>query len=229
MTHPSTLTLHRLRCGELGEVELAAVRGHLASCERCASRLRAQEAERAAFVLRPIPDAIRELASPPPARRWWHDLVPFALAAAAATLLFVAVPELREATSVAPDGIRYRGELPDVEVWVDAGAGVHALRPGERLRPGDKVQLQYDPRGASVVAIAGRDATGEVQVFTTQAPTGIGLVRAPFALTLDGAPGAQELFVVGADRALTEAEVKAAVTHGVPGVRVARVTLDKDR
>lgn len=225
--HLSTLTLHQLRYGELDEHALHAAREHLGACERCAARLTVQEQERAAFVVRPVPPAIRELAPELPRRSWWADLFPFALAAAAAGVLFVAVPSLRTGDGPPQDTITFRGALPDVEAWIDLGGGPRPLRDEDVLGAGDRIQLTYDPRGASYVAIAGRDGTGTVEVYTTTAPTGIGLVRAPFALTLDEVPGVQELFVVGSDSPLDEPLVKAAVRSGVSGAHVGRVAIRK--
>ena len=39
MTHPSILTLHRLRLGELAPTDEGALRRHLADCPGCAARL----------------------------------------------------------------------------------------------------------------------------------------------------------------------------------------------
>ncbi|MEQ1504059.1 MAG: hypothetical protein ABMB14_17585 [Myxococcota bacterium] len=238
--HLSTLTLHLLRYGELDGAPLAAARDHLDRCESCAGRLAYQERERAAFVVRPMPEAIRALGRPehaePAWRRWLRDLAPFAIAAAAGATLFTAIPTVRTATTPGARGgdlaepidqIVTRGELPAVEAWIDAGAGPRLLRADDVLGAGHRVQLAYDPHGASYVALAGRDDSGEIEVYTTGAPTGIGLVRAPFALTLDGAPGDQELFVIGSDLPLEPVQVKAAVATGVPGVRVARVVIHK--
>lgn len=226
--HPSTLTLHRLRYGELDAEAETALRAHLATCEACNGRLAVQLRERAAFVVRPVPVAIRELATPPVTRRRWTDLFPFALGAAAAALLFVAVLSLRTSTGPAPaDAVAYRGSLPTVEAWIDQGRGARVLRDTDVLGAGDRIQLTYDPLGASYIAIAGRDGTGTIEVYTTNAPTGVGLVQAPFSLTLDGVPGVQELFVVGSDAPLDEREVKTAVVSDVPSARVARIAVRK--
>lgn len=257
--HVSTLTLHQLRYGELQGDALRDVRSHLDGCDVCAGRLRAQEQERAAFVVRPVPAFIRDLAAqqaPPPVpawQRWLRQLAPMALATAAAASVFVIAPSLRGGDEVASadavadgivdgmgvdgvvDVVRTRGELPTVEVWVDTGAGPRLLRPEDRLGEGDRVQLAYDPQGASYIALAGRDASGQIEVYTTEAPTGIGLVRAPFALTLDDAPGVQELFVVGASVPLDASDVRAAVSGGAgqaalgpdAELHVARITIRK--
>jgi hypothetical protein len=229
ISHLSTLTLHQLRYGELDGPALRDVQAHLGSCERCAARLASQEQERAAFVVRGVPAALRGLREEPRPRRRWgflSELFPFALAAAAAATLFVAVPAMRE-DRIRDDEVLFKGTLPDVEAWIDQGQGPRVLRNDDVLGAGDRVQLTYDPQGASYIAIAGRDATGTVEVYTTTAPTGIGLVQAPFALTLDGTPGVQELFVVGSDRPLSDVAVKTAVRSGVPGARVSKVVVRK--
>lgn len=247
--HVSTLTLHQLRYGELAGDALRDARVHLDGCDVCAGRLRAQEQERAAFVVRPVPAFVRELAAQqapaaaPAWQRWIRQVLPVVLATATAAALVVVVPALRGEDGVASadgvtdagDVVRTRGDLPTIEVWVDAGVGPRLLRPEDRLGEGDRVQLAYDPQGASYVALAGRDASGQIEVYTTEAPTGIGLVRAPFALTLDDAPGVQELFVVGASVPLDASDVRTAVASGggqaglgaEAEVHVARITIRK--
>ncbi|MCA9488961.1 MAG: hypothetical protein KC621_03540 [Myxococcales bacterium] len=232
MSHLNTLVLHQLRYGELGGDALLRANEHLAACETCASRLRAQESERAAFVAAPIPDAIRAIGSAPaaPARAWWRDWLPLAGALMAAASLSLVVRGVRTETVATPevvDTVHVKGELPAVEVWVKRPEGTRPLREGEVVGVGDRIQLVYDPHGASVIALAGHDGSGGIEVYATNAPTGIGLVRAPFALTLDDTPGAQELFVIGSDRALSEQDVKEAVAGGVQGVRVGHVVLRK--
>ena len=71
MSHLSTLTLHRIRYGELEGEPLTDARAHLDTCARCSARLQAQEAHRSAFVLQPVPAAIRAAAPPPEASPGW--------------------------------------------------------------------------------------------------------------------------------------------------------------
>jgi anti-sigma factor RsiW len=229
MTHISTLTLHRLRYGELDEAERERTRAHLAGCARCAARLGVQEQERATFVLRPVPEVVR---APPGEsgllRRFLREMWPFGLAAVAAAAVSVSVPVLRGAAQrEVPDQIRARGVLPQVEAWVDDGRGPRPMHPGEALAPGDRVQLRYDTHGARHVALAGRDVTGLVEIYTLTAPSGDGLTTAPFALELDAAPGRQELFVVTGERPLDEATVRAALTGTLPGITVASLAFPK--
>jgi Putative zinc-finger len=233
--HISTLALHRLRYGELDPGQAAAIHAHLAGCAACGRRLRDQEQERAAFVTRAVPEAIRRI--PREAHResplWATELRGLFGALVASAAVFVAVPALRPADDLAlapsSDVVRSRGQLPTIEAWVDRGDGPHLLLPGERLSAGHRVNLAYDPRGASAIAIAGRDSTGAIEVYSTNSPTGVGLVRAPFALTLDDAPGTQELFVVGSQSPLRPDQIELALTEGLPDVWVSRVAIEKDR
>lgn len=229
--HLSTLVLHRIRYGEIEGEALAAAKRHLSSCDRCQSRMQAQERERATFVLQPVPEAIRAIAVPAPRAPvigTFRELSSMLVALAAGLALALAVPSLRgPAGAVEGDTIAFRGALPSIEAWVDRGTGPRPLHDGERLAAGDRVQISYDPHEAPFVALAGRDGSGLVEIYSDRAPTGSGLVRAPFALTLDGTPGEQELFVIGSPRALREQEIEAALSVGLPGVRVDRIAIGK--
>lgn len=235
--HLSSLTLHRLRYGDLPGDAAARARAHVGACASCAAMLRAQEHERADFVLRPVPEAIRQ-GTPAPSRpnlrsssvwaRWGFSFGGLAALAAAGLLALVPREHLDDPLAARSE-TRTRGELPAIEAWVDLGDGPRLLREGERLSPGDRVNLAYDPHGASAVAIAGRDSTGEIEVYSTNAPTGVGVVRAPFALSLDDTEGEQELFVITSAAPLDEAQVRAAVQDGAPDddVSVARLIIEK--
>lgn len=227
--HLSTLTLHRLRYGELATDAQASARAHLEGCARCRQRLGAQERTREAFVLQPIPPAIRALSEPPrPRFAWVRQLLP-GLALAAVALTFVAVPALREVRpGLQVEEVRTKGAGPALEVWVDRD-GVRAVRDTDVLSAGDRIQVVFDPRQAAHVTIAGRDPTGAIEVWGTVTPERPGMQPAPFALTLDATPGYQEVFVVASPWPLTRSEVERAV-EGRPlpnGIKVDSVLLPK--
>lgn len=235
--HLSTLALHKLRYGELGEAERRAAGAHLEACPVCRRRLGVQERTREEFVLQPVPaDLQGTLASPARARSprrggassWVQRLLlPWALVAAAA--VFVGVPALRAARSVeAAEVVRTKGGASGLEIWIDRD-GPRALRGTDVLHAGDRVQVLYDPEGAPFVAVAGRDPTGEIQVWGHLRPERDGLQPAPFALTLDTTPGFQEIVVVRSPFELTPDEVRRAVLgRSLPaGVEAERVLLPK--
>ena len=219
MSHVSTLTLHRLRYGELDGSEVRSVRGHIDACDACRARLQAQEAHRAAFVAAPVPDAIRALR--PKARRPWWQLAGLpALAVAAAALLFVALPD-------GGDGVRLKGGGGDVEVLVQSGGAgdAHVWASGEALRAGDRVQVRVPPGPWSHAWLSdGRELIADFEVSRGRA------TLAPFSLELDGAPGDERLVLILSEDPLGEAAARAALTGPPPsGVTVQRLTLTKSR
>lgn len=56
--HLSTLALHALRYGELGDSEKQAALAHLEACGICRRRLAHQERVREEFLLQPVPESI---------------------------------------------------------------------------------------------------------------------------------------------------------------------------
>lgn len=202
MKHVSTLDLHQLHLDELPTSRGEQVRAHLAACARCTERYEAVRAEADAFD-DALPAALQGLVDPAePAATPAHwvvllrRLAPAAAAlAVAAAVALVALPLLGDDPEPGAT-TRTRGELPQLEVWVAAPEGPRPLRPGEALAAGDRVQLLYDARGAERVGLAGRDGTGEVEVYGVLAPPSPGLHPAPFGLALDDAPGPQVFFAV---------------------------------
>jgi len=223
-THVSSLDLHQIRYGELAPDREVVVRAHVDGCDRCGKRLAAQQAERQAFVLQSLPPLIAAAAdAPEPTVRWWRRLTLAAmpmLAAAAALLVFLGSPP-EELT-------RTKGALPVVEVWVQTADGPRALRQDEPLGDGDVIQVLYDPRGAPQVALGGVDGAGSIEFYGAFEPARDGLQPAPFALTLDGSVGPQEVWVLTADFEIRPDDLKRVVHGDVEGVDAMKVTLLKE-
>ncbi|MFT5681467.1 MAG: hypothetical protein ACI8RZ_002373, partial [Myxococcota bacterium] len=133
MGHISTLTLHKLRYGELSPDEHAELKTHLSDCETCSGRLSAQENHRAAFELMPVPEAILEASAPSLWKRLTQGwlIAPLLVAAMA---LFVVSPGLF-------DEIRTKGSS-DIKILVE---DYGELEVGEAIRPGDRIQLRIPP------------------------------------------------------------------------------------
>lgn len=240
MSHVSTLRLHRLRLGELSPTEEGEIRRHLADCPRCAARLDLQEQQRQAFVAAPIPEALRP--QPAPWARWlrWAGLA--LLPVAAALFLVVRLPEI----STAPEppalraetpGLRTKGEAAHLEAWIDAPAGPVALRDGQPLSAGARVQLRFDPGPWRYVTLLGRDGQGVVEVYGTIPAKGAGLQDAPFALTLDDTPGVQQFYGLLSQirpdpddltAALSGPDAEAALTAAVPGAQLVSLSFPKE-
>jgi hypothetical protein len=218
--HLSTLVLHQYRYGEIAGAEAVALRQHLDACPECAARLRAQEAERRAFELTPMPDALRGLDAEPGWRRFLRiGFVAPLLAAAVATLVVVPVivGGLGDDPAADPVGgevgtTRTKGVDLPLEVWTDGASGVRAVAEGEPLAAGQRVQLRYDPQGHEWSVLAGVDGTGAVEVFGQAEEDGAtGGRHAPFSLVLDATAGPQTFVLLLSDRPLLEDELQRAV------------------
>lgn len=211
MKRISTLTLHRYRLGELSAAEAAEVRAHLDAVPEDRARLDSQEAQRRAFVLEPVPPALRGLGAARPAP-WWR--LPMLGLATSLALLLLFPRNLPTGEST-----RSKGE-PALSVLVE---GRGAWTPGERLHAGDRVQLQA-PAGPWVEAWV-TDGTGVLGRFDLR---GSEPTLAPFSLTLDGAPGDETLVVLLAREPLSSAEATAALKRPDPSrVLALRLTLPK--
>jgi len=221
--HVHTLDLYRYHHGELDPARAEQIRTAIDRDPELRRRYQAILAEQAAIVAEPLPPAIAALATDGTAARrpsWGRSrwLLPGLLGGltlAAAALLVV--PLEPAAPPVAPDHIRVKGDLPDLEVWVGTPAGPRPLRIGEPVRAGDTVQLAAHPHGASFVSFAGQDGTGEFEIYgTVRAVDGDSLLVAPHALVLDDAPGPQRFFALAHDAPASEAELRAALADGAP-------------
>lgn len=226
--HVSTLDLHRYRYGELDPAAVATVRDHVSACDVCRQRLRVQEATRAEFVARPVPAAIRAAARPARRRAWWGLLVLLPVAAVGLAVL-VAGPAATVAI-VAPvvEDTRPKGEPPALEVWIETDGGARVLSAGDRVRVGDRLQLQFAPRGARWVALVGRDGTGDIEIYGIVEAKGDALQAAPFSLVLDDAPGPQEFLAIGSDTRPTEHRLREIVRSNSARADTSSVRFEKE-
>lgn len=192
MSHPSTLRLHQFRLGELAIDDEDGVRTHLADCAACAARIDHQRAVRTEFARLPMPDAL--VPKPTLWERlgaWRAALVLVPIAAAAGVVV-----RLPPAQTV-DDGVRSKGANA-LEAWVETGATARPLYTNESLAAGDRVQLKFDAHGHRFVTLAGRDGSGQAEIYSTL-PAAAGLQTAPFALTLDATPGDQVFYAILTD------------------------------
>lgn len=230
--HISTLDLHRHRYGELAGDAAERVASHLQSCERCQRRLGVQQAERNSFAITPIPPAIQEIALPtrPANRPIWPRVVAIAaVALAAAAVGVLGLPREGAPIDQAPEheDIRAKGDLPTLEVWVDSRSGPRALRAGEALHAGDRVQLLFRPEGASWVTLAGTDGAGNLELWGSFEPLGNHLQPAPFGLTLDETAGDQAFHLLRSPRPLEVEEVRRALAGEADDVDWESITVPK--
>lgn len=211
-SHVNTLALHRLHAGELDPAEAAPLRAHLDTCPRCSARWQALQAQREAFVLQPVPPALRTPAAPPAWRRWL--LWGLAPALALGIALVVVGPGAPGPHPGLEEG-RTKGAAAALEVWLDTPQGPKLLHEGDSVAAGDTVQLRFDPGPHRVVTLAGRDGRGAVEVYGSTEARG-GVQTAPFALTLDDTPGDQVFYALFTVSPPAPEAVRAAVGDGAP-------------
>ncbi len=237
MTHPSILTLHRLRLGELAPTDEGALRRHLADCPGCAARLDQQHDARAAFLREPSPPWLAPAPSAParllerllerlPAwlrQRSPLTLLPGALLSGALPILAIAalsgplLPADQPPDLPAPHA-RPKGIAPLLEAWIETGQSPRPLYEGEALRAGDRVQLRFDPGARRFVTLAGRDSDGTVEIYGVIPAKGPGVQSAPFALTLDGTRGPQTFFAVLTDTRPDSGAIQAQLSGEEPSL-----------
>ncbi len=208
MKRISTLTLHRYRLGELSPAEAAEVRAALEANPQDQARLRAQEALRQEFILRPVPIQLKIEERP---SFWAIWRLPIFAMAAALTLV-VTLPQ----TPGSGELTRMKGMERRVDVLVE-GQGL--LDPGELLRPGDRVQLRL-AAGPYVEAWVS-DGQKVLGRFDTRADRA---TLAPFSLTLDDAPGDERVILLLSDAHLDPASVPDLLEGDAPS-GVERLTL----
>ena len=149
--HVSDLRFDRLLAGELAGDAAAAVRADAAGCEQCRARLAELTRDSEAFAARP------PLVAPRRRRTWWIA-APAVLAAAAAIVLVVRArgPELDTRTK----GI-------GIPLVIEAGprGQLAVVASGDRVHPGDFLQVRYSAPTNGFGALISRDGAGTVSVY----------------------------------------------------------------
>ncbi|MCB9778234.1 MAG: hypothetical protein H6742_06705 [Alphaproteobacteria bacterium] len=167
---------------------------------------------------------IDEPANRPPTGGSWLRWAPIPLLLAAMALVAVRFVPTTPTGTVDPDGVeitRLKG-AQDVQVLVE-GQGV--LDVGEALRPGDRIQIRV-PAGAGAEAWVGdgEELIGRFDL-SADSPT-----LSPFALSVDGAGGDEELVLIIPDAPLSRGRaVDAMQGDRMPGVTVRRFLLPVER
>ena len=219
----SDLALDRLLRDEPSPAAGAA-RAHLAACEKCRARMAELEAERAAFRAAPPP-----LRRPAPRRRLGRALGAAAagLAAAAAFALLLR-PE---------EGTRAKGG-PSIGVWVEHDGRLRRAQSGERVAPGDFVQLTYSGAAPLYGAILSLDGAGRVSRYFPDEEHAAALApgsaqRFPRSTQLDDVLGRETVYALLCREPVALKPLLDALAAGrapaQPGCYVERVELDKER
>jgi hypothetical protein len=248
-SHLSQLAVERYLLGEIAGEARRRLEEEISACPACRRRVDATAADDRAFALRPVPASIRALATAPEpaARPWvlrWLIAVPVAAGAAAiAIVLWGGGPDgtgpADEGAGLVPgigdrgadDAVRKKGstsaQAGDAALalgfYVSRGGVESVGRPGERLGPGDRIQLWYDGPGAPEFALVGVDGRGAVSLYFSSRDgqgralaAGRGLPLGS-AIELDDAKGVERFFLCAGPAAAEPGAVERAARSLVEG------------
>ncbi|HKP94147.1 MAG TPA: hypothetical protein VJ385_00180 [Fibrobacteria bacterium] len=140
------------------------------------------------------------------APRVWVPAFAVLLLAVLLPLRFNAVVKGIAVPPAQPEDARLKGLPPSLFLYRKAGESARSLKSGDRVRPGELIQMYYDGAGRSHGAIFSIDREGTV---TWHLPDGGGhsaplakggKVPLDFAFELDSLAGFERFFFVAADR-----------------------------
>jgi hypothetical protein len=226
----SDFALDRLMRGE-GSGE--AARAHLAGCEHCRARMAEIEAARAEFqkAAPSLPSLPADRGTARPRRRWavWGGGgAALAAAAAAALILFVRGNDA---------GTRIKGGAR-IAFYVEHAGKMRAGKAGERVAPGDTVQLVYSSVDPFYGAILSVDGAGQVSRYFPEGDRATALPAGrdqsfPRSTQLDEVLGHETLYALFCHDAVALRPLEDALAAGrppqAPGCRVERIDLEKTR
>ena len=211
----SDFSLDRLLAGELdGTAEGARAVAHLKACDACSARVRAFDAENAAFPAEVWVQGLafearrragRERASAPeaPRKRVMRTAVALAMAASIAAVAIGIRPPASE------DGVRIKGG--GLSVLVNRGGRAEVVLPGDRLRAGDQIRFEVSSASDGYAVILGADATPAVSVFSPVVPIHAGRQVLDGGVMLDDARGSERVIALICEQPIDAGAAEAAV------------------
>ena len=177
----SELAIDRLLAGELAAIDADVARSHAASCARCGTLLDDALAAEREFLR-----DLRPLDLPRPRRRG-KAVAAAVAAAAAATVIVLALP---------------RGERGETQTkggailgcFVAHGGEVRRAALGERVRPGDAIELFSTATEPGWLAVTSVDGAGVRSVYVAPRPFAAGREQlVPLSIVLDGVLGTETI------------------------------------
>jgi hypothetical protein len=190
MAHISELAIDRLVAGELTMLDADAARSHAAGCARCGGLLDDALATKARFAA-----DIPQLALPVPLRarrstRLWAIVAGGMLAAAAAIVLLV---RARGPADGDVDGTRAKGRA-HLGFYVSHAGDVRRGAGGERVVPGDAIELYSNAVDYGWFAVTSVDGAGARTVYIAPRPYAPGREEiVPQSIVLDATLGTETI------------------------------------
>lgn len=202
--HISDLRWDRMFAGELPATDCDEAKTHAASCARCGARLRELEAEREAFVFRPV--AVKFDAAAPPARGRWRRGAPFATfaalaAAAMVVLVVIRKPEVSERE-------RTKGtDAPALMLFAGPSNALAQVGASDTIRSRQYLQAGYTSKRDGFGAVLSIDGAGQASIYVpaegeTMVALPAGIEKSfPTSTLLDDVVGAEQIAIVWCEAA----------------------------
>lgn len=206
----SDLYLDRLLAGEVSDPEPGKT--HLRSCQLCAERLAAIEADREAFE-RDAPRLALPAPVRTPRRSWVWPVAGAATVAVAAAAVLLVLPG-EEQPSQESSGVRRKGG-ERIGVFVKHGQAVRQGASGEVVQPGDSLRFSYATDEPSYLALISVDGADRVTVYFPHAGTAQAVepgrdVALPGSTILDDTLGSETIYGLFCNHAAELEPVRAA-------------------
>jgi hypothetical protein len=206
----SDLALDQLVADDLaGQPAEREARMHLASCDRCAERLRYFES----VEVPALPASVVQLARKATTRRGLWAL-PLVAALAAAVALLLSRPAWTP-EPIADSGVRTKGAIAMNVIARRASGEVTRLAPGDTVLPGDALRFEVAAAQPGFVAVMGLDAKGVATIYAPasgamQSLPGGPPVVLPDAIVTDDTLGAERIVAVFCERSMPLEELRSA-------------------
>jgi hypothetical protein len=235
----SDLELDSWLAGDLDVAGAARIRMHSGGCPACRTRLAEIEAERAAFQAAPPPLRARGATPPARRRRRWLAGGGTLLAAAAALLIWWRA-QPRGGDGGEPGVTRLKGGGGRVALYVRHGEILRRAASGERVEPGDALQLAISSAVPTHVAVLSLDGAGTASVYFPRGPRAEQVaagdeVALSTSVELDDVLGREQLHILLCDRAVEVEPLRATLAGpahalpALPGCAVETLALEKWR
>jgi hypothetical protein len=201
---------------------------HVGSCRSCQTRVEEMRRLGREFRCEIYPatvDAVVEAASRHRLLRWLPFLLPAPVAAAAAAIILLAIPQ-----GPPSDYVGLKGDALAIAVYAQGAEGSRALADGEGVPPRSALRFFVHPCRPCRLWLVSVDAIGQVsRLYPAQGEGGAEVSvdgTLPGGAVLDGLPGPERIYALCAQGPLPYADVERAVrvaaAGGEQGVRAAR-------
>lgn len=226
----SDLQFDKWHAGELSPQTEQQLESHLGACGRCSGRRQRLTRETAQFLQQfPTPPATAAAPTSLGKRRYWLAAFSTTLAAAAALVLWLRMPQ-------GDFGTRSKGTA-HLGFFVKHAGQVAPGVAGQRVFAGDQLRFTVTASKPQHLAILGRDGTGATFVYHSASARSTAIdagrdVPLASSVELDAVPGTETIWAVFCDEAFDVGPLQATLAaegtlHELPGCSLETLRLVK--